>query len=97
MGEPGASEDLELLEEQVRALRELAGDRPDGARIYDFGVRWGTFLAGRLERLEHYHRSGGLSVDERERYAGLRSRLSEVLPLIEELGLARPRVVPPDD
>ncbi|WP_443102785.1 hypothetical protein [Actinomadura sp. 3N407] len=92
----GVSEDLELLEAQVRALRELAGGERDGTRIYDFGVRWGTYLSGRLERLEHYHRGGDLSADEHERYTALRSRLREVLPIIDELGLGRPRIPLPD-
>jgi len=91
----GIHVDLDLLFAHVKALRELASD-PDqshnSARVYDFSIRWGTLLYGRLERLAYYHRRGELAPDERARYESLRCELREVLPLVERLGLARPRV-----
>ena len=44
-------EDLDILTEQLRGLRELAADpdltAADGV-VYDFGIRWGTMMSGRL-------------------------------------------------
>src|SRR5699024_3894679 len=91
----GADVDLDLLFAHVKALRELASDpekAQDSARIYDFSIRWGTLLSGRLERLAHYHDRGELTPDEQARYEALRAELREAVPLIERLGLARPRV-----
>ena len=62
-GPPGIERDLEMLFTATEALRELASDpdkAQDGARIYDFNVRWGTLMSGRLIRLEHYYRGGSL-------------------------------------
>lgn len=90
-----AGADLDLLFAHVEALRELAADSAkarDSARVYDFGIRWGTLLAGRLERLAHYHCRGELRPDDRARYDALRAELRDVLPLAERLGLARPTV-----
>jgi hypothetical protein len=80
---------------ETGALRELASDpegAEDGARIYDFNVRWGTLMSGRLLRLERYHRAGELTQDQERRYRELRNELKEVTPLIEHLGVARPTV-----
>jgi hypothetical protein len=91
----GVHADLDLMFAQTKALRELASD-PDqahnSARVYDFSIRWGTLLHGRLERLAYYHRRGELAPDEQARYESLRRELREVLPLVERLGLAWPRV-----
>lgn len=91
----GADHDLDLLFEQVNALRELASDpgaTRDSARVYAFSIRWGVMLAGRLERLAHYHGRGELTPRDRTRYDALRTELRDVLSLIERLGLARPAV-----
>jgi hypothetical protein len=91
----GVTGDIDLIRAQVTALRELASDpdkAPDSARVYDFSIRWGVLLSGRLERLAYYHRRGELTQDEQARYAELRSELREVLPLVERLGLGRPAV-----
>lgn len=92
---PGAARDLDSLFAAVAALRELAADtskKQDSARVYDFSIRWGTMLAGRLERLAHYHGRGELRPRERERYERLRTELRDALPAMRELGLARPAV-----
>lgn len=87
----GADADLDLMFAQLKALRELAAD-PDEARVYDFSIRWGTMVHGRLERLTYYHSRGELAPGEKLRYESMRSELREALPLLERLGLARPRV-----
>ncbi|HWR48195.1 MAG TPA: hypothetical protein VN327_11380 [Pseudonocardiaceae bacterium] len=91
----GVDADLDLMFAAVTALRELASDpdkAQDSARVYDFSIRWGTLLHGRLERLAYYHGRGELAPQEQERYQALRSELRLSLPLVERLGLARPRV-----
>jgi hypothetical protein len=95
----GADADLDLLFSQIDALRQLASDpkaAQDSARVYDFSIRWGTLLHGRLERLAYYHSRGELTPDEQARYQSLRSQLRETLPLVKRLGLASP-TVPLDD
>lgn len=91
----GVDNDLDLIFAQVQALHELASDpdkAQDSARVYDFSIRWGTLLHGRLERLAYYHGRAQLAPDEQQRYATLRSELRAALPLVERLGLARPSV-----
>jgi len=57
-------DDVELITEQIKALKEL-GKKDDEEPIgegqrYDFSIRWGTVLAGRLRRLAHYSSLGML-------------------------------------
>lgn len=90
----GIDADLDLLFAQLKALRELAADPEkshDSARIYDFSIRWGTLIHGRLERLAYYHDRAALTPDEQTRYQTLRSELRGALPLIDQLGLVRPQ------
>ena len=85
--------DLDLLFAQVEALRELAGDpdqAQDRARVYDFSIRWGMFVHGRLERLAYYEDRGELTAEQQARYEKLCVQLRQVLPLIDRFGLARP-------
>lgn len=89
----GAGRDLDLLFEQVRCLRELAENpelSSDSDRVYDFGIRWGVLLAGRLPRLAYYSGKGALSAVEQARFDRLRAELRQVLPVIERLSLAKP-------
>ena len=98
-GPPGVDRDLELLAEVLAELRELAPDpvaSEDGTRVYDFSIRWGTLLSGRLKRLEHYRRAGELAAGQRRRYRELRDELWEATPLAVGLGLGEP-AVPPED
>ncbi len=94
-GPPGMDIDLGMVSAGIEALRELASD-PDGAgdkgRVYDFSVRWGVLVSGRLERVEHYHRKGELMEEQERRYRELRRELEEAIPLIERFGIARPTV-----
>jgi hypothetical protein len=49
-------------------------------------------MSGRLERLEHYHRSGELTEHQERRYQELREELRDAAPQAERLGLARPNI-----
>jgi hypothetical protein len=94
-GPSGIERDLDVLFTATGALRELASDpetAQDGSRIYDFNVRWGTLMSGRLIRLEHYHRAGELTEEQERRYRELRRELKDATPTIESLGISRPTV-----
>jgi hypothetical protein len=94
-GPPGIDEDLSLVAAGTRGLRELALDpvgSEDGARIYDFSIRWGVLMSGRLKRLERYYRAGALTEDQERGYRELRRDLKEAAPLAEGLGIGRPTV-----
>lgn len=98
-GPPGIDEDMNAVAAGIGALRELALDpvgSEDGAKVYDFSIRWGVLMSGRLKRLEHYYRSGGLTEDQEGRYRRLRGELKEAAPLAEGLGIGGP-TVPFDD
>ncbi len=88
-------DDISRIAAEIAALRKLASDpekAEDGARVYDFSIRWGVLLSGRLKRLEHYYRLGQLTEGQESRYRELRREFREAMPLIERLGLGRPRV-----
>ncbi|TAM65839.1 hypothetical protein [Mycobacterium sp.] len=89
----GIDDDFELLAEQIAALKELArlGDVPEG-QIYDFGIRWGAALAGRLRRLVHYSCVGMLDDAGQRRFQSLCDDLRSVSGLIERFGLTRPQL-----
>ncbi len=94
-GPPGIDADARMVAVGVRALRELASDPEkarDGSRVYDFGIRWGVLMSGRLKRLEHYYRAGELTEDQERHYRDLRGDLEDAAPLAERLGVARPTV-----
>ncbi len=88
----GIDDDVELLDAQIAALKELAriDDVPEG-RIYDFGIRWGAALAGRFRRLVHYSCLGVLDEDAERRFQSLCDDLRSVSELIDRFDLARPR------
>jgi hypothetical protein len=92
---PGIDKDLSIVFTATEILRELASDpykAEDGARVYDFSIRWGTLMSGRLKRLEHYYRAGDLAEAQERRYRELRGELEDAMPLIERLGIAWPTV-----
>lgn len=88
----GVDDDLELLAEQIVALKDLArhDDVPEG-KAYDFGIRWGAALAGRFRRLVHYSCLGALDEPDERRFKSLCDDLRSVSDLIERFDLARPR------
>lgn len=98
-GPPGIDRDMDIISAALQELCQLSSDQQkaqDGARIYDFSIRWGVTLSGRLERLEHYHQAGELTQNQEARYRHLRQELSEAAPQAEHLGIARPNTVPED-
>lgn len=94
-GRSAADVDLELLFDQVAAVRQLARDverKPDPDRVYDVSIRWGTLLSGRLARLTYYADRGELSPPEQARYEQLQDDLRDVTPAAVRLGLHPPDV-----
>ena len=92
-GPPGIDRDIGMISAGVEELHRLASDQQkaqDSARIYDFSIRWGVLMSGRLQRLDHYHRAGELTQDQERRYGELRGELRDAAPQAERLGIARP-------
>jgi hypothetical protein len=83
--------DVELLNEQIRALKELGsqGQVSEGQR-YDFSIRWGTIQAGRLRRLVHYNALGMLTDADERRFQELCAELRSLSGLIDRFRLAQP-------
>jgi hypothetical protein len=87
----GIDDDIELLTEQMAALRELGRKEDvDGETIYDFSIRWGTALAGRLRRLVYYSSSGMLTDADERRFQSLCDEMRALSELIDRFNLARP-------
>lgn len=94
-GVDGVMADLDLLFEQVAALRALAADpvrAADPGCAYDFSITWGAMVAGRLPRLSYYQRRGELSEAEGRRYRELLAQLAAAEDLVTRFGLARPEL-----
>lgn len=92
---PGVGTDLDMIASGIEALNDLASDpdkAQDSARVYDFSIRWGVLMSGRLRRLEHYYRAGELAENHESRYREVRCRLKDAAPLIERLGIGHPNV-----
>lgn len=86
--------DVELITGQIKALKEL-GKRDDEEAIsegqrYDFSIRWGTVLAGRLRRLVHYNSLGRLDDTDQRRFRALCDELRTLSHLIDRFRLAHP-------
>ena len=86
--------DVELITEQIKALKEL-GQKDAEAPIsegqrYDFSIRWGTVLAGRLRRLVHYSSLGLLDAADERRFRALCDELRTLSHLVDRFRLARP-------
>ncbi len=94
-GPPGIDKDMSLVAAGIRGLRELALDpvgSENSTRVYDFSIRWGVLMSGRLKRLEHYYRARVLAQEQERAYRRLRDELEDATPLAEGLGLGRPTV-----
>jgi hypothetical protein len=61
----------------------------DGQK-YDFSIRWGTALAGRLPRLVHYSSRGLLDEADERRFQALCDEMRGLADLIERIGLVQP-------
>ena len=86
--------DVELITQQIKALKKLAkkdDEEPisEGQR-YDFSIRWGTVLAGRLRRLVHYSSLGRLDDADERTLQALRNELGTLSHLIDRFRLAQP-------
>lgn len=84
-------DDVEWLTEQITTLKQL-GARTDvsAAESYDFSIRWGTALAGRLRRLVHYSSLGELDEADEWRFRSLCDELHSLSGLIDRFELAQP-------
>ena len=88
-------DDMRMIASEMETLHELAYVRDEGpsaSELYTFQVRWGTLMAGRLKRLEHYYQAGELTENQEHRYRELRIKLKAATPLIERLSAAPPQV-----
>ncbi len=84
-------DDVEWLTEQIQALKQLGQkDEVDAGEKYDFSIRWGTALAGRLPRLVHYSSRGLLDAADERRFQALCHELRGLSGLIDRIGLAQP-------
>jgi hypothetical protein len=84
-------DDVEWLTEQIQALKLLGQqDEVSDGEKYDFSIRWGTALAGRLPRLVHYSSRGLLEKADERRFQALCDELRGLSELIDRIGLAQP-------
>jgi hypothetical protein len=84
-------DDVELLTEQIQALKELGRhDHVGEDQVYDLSIRWGIALAGRLRRMEHYSSRGLLNDVDEARFQSLCTELRAVSDLVERFDLSRP-------
>lgn len=86
--------DVELITGQIKALKRLAKKDDEEAisegQRYDFSIRWGTVLAGRLRRLVHYSSLGRLDDADERRFRALCDELRTLSHLIDRFRLAAP-------
>lgn len=87
----GVDDDFEWINEQVQALKQL-GEKEELAEgeSYDFSIRWGTALAGRLRRLVHYSAQRMLTEADERRFQALCDELRGLSGLIDRFELAHP-------
>jgi hypothetical protein len=84
-------DDVEWLTELIKALKELGRqDEVTDSEKYDFSIRWGTALAGRLPRLVHYSARGLLDDADEHRFKALCDELRGLSELIDRIGLTQP-------
>ena len=84
-------DDVAWLTEQIQALKRLGQqDEVSDGEKYDYSIRWGTALAGRLPRLVHYSSRGLLDEDDEHRFQALCGELRGLSDLLDRIGLAQP-------
>jgi hypothetical protein len=84
-------DDVELITEQIEALKALGElDEVSDNQSYDFSIRWGTTLAGRLARLVHYSALGLLDASDEDKFHTLCAELRELSSLVDRFELAHP-------
>jgi hypothetical protein len=84
-------DDVEWLTEQIVTLKQLGQKEQvtDGEK-YDFSIRWGTALAGRLPRLVHYSSHGLLDEADERRFQALCDEMRGLADVIDRIGLVQP-------
>lgn len=88
------SQKIDFLLYAVKDLHEIAAEwdkASDQDRVAD-SLYWDQYMGTYLVELEDLAKAGKLSGQQRERYAQLKSKLREAMPLIEELNFYRPPV-----
>lgn len=87
----GIDDDFDLINEQIQALKQLGEkDELEEGESYDFSIRWGAALAGRLRRLVHYSTQGILSEADERRFQSLCGELRGLSELIDRFDLTHP-------
>jgi|SRR5690625_1686552 len=85
--------DLDIIAEQIAILRNLSAQpQVSDATLYDFSIRWGTVLAGRVPRLIHYRDHRLLSATDSDRVHDVCAQLRALTARARRLGLAVPRL-----
>ncbi|WP_253900443.1 hypothetical protein [Mycobacterium asiaticum] len=86
-------DDLEFLGEQIEALKRLGQrDAVSDGEIYDFSIRWGTALAGRLPRLVHFSSLNMLDEVGQRKFESLCAELRALSAPISRFNLAQPEI-----
>jgi hypothetical protein len=84
-------DDVEWLTEQIQTLKKLGQqDEVSDSEKYDFSIRWGTALAGRLPRLVHYSSRRLLAEADELRFRALCDELRGLSDVIDRIGVAQP-------
>ena len=92
----GVDDDLELLTEQLRALKSFAEeDDVNDGQIYDLSIRWGATLAGRLPRLVHYSCHALLNEADEAKFQALCDEMRALSGQIDRFKLAQPVLTNP--
>lgn len=91
---PGTAADLAVMFGQVQALDDVVaeGYAVDEGAVYDFNIRWGAAMSGRLPRLQYCFDGGRLPAESAARYVDLVRELRRATPLLEGLRSAHPKV-----
>ncbi|CAM3066553.1 hypothetical protein BST27_22565 [Mycobacterium intermedium] len=86
-------DDVAFLREQIDVLKQLGRrESVSEGEIYDFSIRWGTALAGRLPRLVHYSSLQLLDVPGQHEFESLCGEFRALSDVIDRFGLARPQL-----
>lgn len=86
--------DFRRIATELDDLPRLADEWDDAQESvrYDAEITWYDALVGLHRRLDPAYRAGQMTAEQAERYRVLLARLKAALPVIDQLGFARPRV-----
>lgn len=87
--------DLSILEAEIGSLPKLADEWPAGPLDVppDWQWEWAELMS-RFTLLAEAHRTGQLTPEQDKRYQRIAGDLADLLPLVDQLGLPRPRISP---